>query len=116
MNAVIKYDEAVGYLKKKPSLEPRPDFNNIRALKKHVINALSQIFCPQSAIHGWAGLAMDPATYTAGGNSVCSHQQPRSHGGISPVGGPDHHQNDRRNIPTREKLIPLLQEHREGVL
>jgi hypothetical protein len=31
---------------------------------------------------------------TSGGNRVCSHQRPRSHGGISPVGGPDHHQND----------------------
>jgi hypothetical protein len=63
MDAVIEYDEAAGYLKKNPSVEPRPDFNNIRALKKHVINALSQMFCPQSAIHGWAGLAMGPATY-----------------------------------------------------
>ena len=63
MDAVIKYDKAAGYLKNPPSLEPRLDFNNIRALKQHVIKALPQMFCPQSAIHGWAGLAMDPATY-----------------------------------------------------
>ena len=63
MDAIIEYDEATGYLKKIPSLEPRLDFNNIRALKKHVTKALSQMFFPQSAIHGWAGLAMDPATY-----------------------------------------------------
>jgi hypothetical protein len=63
MDAVIEYDEAGGYLKKPPSLEPRPDFNNIRTFKKHVTKTLSQMFCPQSAIHGWAGLAMDPATY-----------------------------------------------------
>jgi hypothetical protein len=53
MDVVIEYDKAAGYLKHPPSLEPRPDFNNIRALKKHVTNALSQMFCPQS----------DPATY-----------------------------------------------------
>jgi hypothetical protein len=63
MDAIIEYDEATGYLKKIPSLEPRLDFNNIRALKQHVIKALSQMFSPQSAIHGWAGLAMGPATY-----------------------------------------------------
>ncbi len=62
MGAVIKYDEAAGYLKK-TSLEPHPDFNNIHTLKQHVIKALSQMFCPQSAVHGWAGLAIDPATY-----------------------------------------------------
>ena len=24
---------------------------------------LSQLFCPQSAVHGWSGLAMDPVIY-----------------------------------------------------
>jgi hypothetical protein len=48
---------------KNTSLEPHPEFTNICALKKHVIKMLSQLYCPQSAIHGWAGLAMDPATY-----------------------------------------------------
>ncbi len=28
-----------------------------------MIKALSQLYCPQSAIHGWAGLAMDLAMY-----------------------------------------------------
>ena len=70
MDAVIKYGEAEGYLKKKTSLEPRLDFNNIRTLKKHVIKALSQMFCPQSAVHGWAGLAMDPGTYLLLGRIV----------------------------------------------
>ncbi len=40
-------------------MEPHPNFTNIRALHKHVIKALSQLFCPQSVIHGWLGLAMD---------------------------------------------------------
>jgi hypothetical protein len=62
MDAVIDYDEAAGFLKKN-ALEPRLEFTNFRALKKHVIQALSQLYCPQSAIDGWASLAMDPATY-----------------------------------------------------
>jgi hypothetical protein len=44
-------------------LEPCPNFANIWALRKHVIKLISQLFCPQSAIHGWTGLAMDPTTY-----------------------------------------------------
>jgi hypothetical protein len=63
MDAIIDYDEAAGFLKNPPSLEPRPNFTNIRALKKHIIQALAQLSCPQSAIHGWSGLAMDPAAY-----------------------------------------------------
>jgi hypothetical protein len=62
MDAVIEYDEAAGYLKNPPSLDPRPDFNNILAFKKHVIKALTQMLFPQSAVHGWAELTMDPAT------------------------------------------------------
>ncbi len=63
MDAVIDYDEAAGFLKNPPSLEPHPNFTNIRALQKHIVQPLAQLFCPQSIIHGWSGLAMDPATY-----------------------------------------------------
>jgi hypothetical protein len=28
-----------------------------------MIKAFSRLFCPQSAIHGWSGLAIDPTTY-----------------------------------------------------
>jgi hypothetical protein len=64
MDVVIEYDEAAGFLKNPPSLEPRPNFANIRALQKHIVQGLAQLSCPQSAIHGWSGLAMDPAAYT----------------------------------------------------
>ena len=63
MDAVIEYDEAVGFLKNPPSLEPWPNFTNIRALQKHIVQALAQLLCPKSAIHKWSGLAMDPASY-----------------------------------------------------
>jgi hypothetical protein len=64
MDAIIEYDEAAGFLKNPPSLEPRPNFTNIRALQKHIVQGLAQLSCPQSAIHGWSGLAMDPAAYS----------------------------------------------------
>jgi hypothetical protein len=63
IDAIIDYDEAACFLKNPPLLEPRSDFANICALQKHVSKALSQLFCPQSTIHGWSGLAIDPATY-----------------------------------------------------
>jgi hypothetical protein len=63
MDATIEYDKAAGFLKTTPSLEPRPKFISICALQKHVIKALSQIFCLQSAVQGWLSLAIDPATY-----------------------------------------------------
>jgi hypothetical protein len=63
MGTIIDYDKAAGFLKNPPSLEPRPNFTNICALQKHIVQALAQLSCPQSNIHGWSGLAMDPATY-----------------------------------------------------
>jgi hypothetical protein len=62
MDAVINYDKAAGFLKNPPSLEPHPNFTNICALQKHIVQALAPFSCPQSNIHGWLGLAMDPAT------------------------------------------------------
>jgi hypothetical protein len=52
MGAVIDYDEAAGFLKNPPSLELRPNFTNICALQKHIMQALAQLSCPQSNIHG----------------------------------------------------------------
>jgi hypothetical protein len=63
MDTIINYNDVVGFLKNPPSLELRPDFANICAIQKHVIKVLSQLFCSQSAIHGWLGLAINPATY-----------------------------------------------------
>ena len=63
MDAIIDYDEIADFLRNPPSLEPRPDFTKIRALCKHVVTALAQIQCPQNAIHGWSGLAVNPTAY-----------------------------------------------------
>ncbi len=64
MNQLITFDEAAGYLKNSPLLAPRPNIPKIRALCKHITQALKQLDCPQSMIHGWAGLVMDPTIYT----------------------------------------------------
>ncbi len=63
MDHLITYKEAVGFIKNPPSLAPRPDFAKIWALQKYYITGLKQLTCPQSLIHGWAGLVMDPVMY-----------------------------------------------------
>ena len=63
MDTIINYDKITDFLKNPPSLEPRPDFTKICALHKHAFTALAQIQCPQNAIHGWSGLAVDPTAY-----------------------------------------------------
>jgi hypothetical protein len=41
-----------------------PEFHqHLSTPKARNQGALSSIFCPQSAIHGWSGLAIDPTTY-----------------------------------------------------
>jgi hypothetical protein len=63
MDAIITLEEVMGFLKNPPSLAPRPDFNQLRTLHQHIVRALKQLTCPQSAIHGWSGLAITPAMY-----------------------------------------------------
>jgi hypothetical protein len=56
MDAIIDYDEVVGFLKIPPC------WSHARILP--VIKVLFQLFCPQrAAIHGWSGLAINPTTY-----------------------------------------------------
>jgi hypothetical protein len=63
MDAIITLEEVTGFLKNPPLLAPRPDFNQLRALRQHIVRALKQLTCPQSAIQGWSGLAITPAMY-----------------------------------------------------
>jgi hypothetical protein len=58
MDAIINYNEMAGLLKNLPLLEARPEISNICTLQKHMIKALSKLFCPQSTIHGLSGLAI----------------------------------------------------------
>ena len=63
MDAIIDFKKVANFLKNPPSLEPSPDFSKIQALRKHFVTALAQLQCPQDAVHGWSGLAINPAAY-----------------------------------------------------
>jgi hypothetical protein len=63
MDAIITFKEVTEFLKKTPSLAPRPDFNQLRTLRQHIVTALKQLTCPQSPIHGWSGLAINLGVY-----------------------------------------------------
>jgi hypothetical protein len=64
MDSLITYKEVVELLKNPPMMLPWPDFAKLQALRKHMTQALKQLVCPQSQIHGWTGLVMDPGLYT----------------------------------------------------
>jgi hypothetical protein len=64
MDSLITYEEAVEFCKNPPTMLPRPDFAKLQALCKHMTQALKQLVCPQSQIHGWTCLVMDPHLYT----------------------------------------------------
>jgi hypothetical protein len=52
------------FLKESPLSCALPrDFTRLCALRGHMIEVLKQFSCPQSAIHGWAGLVMHPTMY-----------------------------------------------------
>jgi hypothetical protein len=63
MDSLITYKEAAEFLKNPPPMLPRPDFAKLRALLKHMMQALKQLVCPQSQIHGWTDLVMDLGLY-----------------------------------------------------
>ncbi len=53
----------MGLLANPPSLEPRPNFFNLRALQTHFACALKKVSWPQSAVNGWAKAVLAPAIY-----------------------------------------------------
>lgn len=64
MDTLITFDEVVALLANPPTLAPRPNFANLRALRRHMQRALQRLSCPQSNILGWAGLVMSRAMYS----------------------------------------------------
>jgi hypothetical protein len=63
MDSIISYDSVKVLLANLPSIEPRPNFFNLRALRTHFARALKRIPCPQSGVNGWAGAIMSPEMY-----------------------------------------------------
>ncbi len=65
MDLTITFDEVIMLVGANlPSLEPRPTFEQIRTLHRHLERALQRLPCPQSTLHGWKGLVMARELYT----------------------------------------------------
>jgi hypothetical protein len=63
MDMCISYEAVKMLLANPPSIEPRPNFFSLRALRTHFAPALKQIPCPQSGVNGWAGAVMSSQMY-----------------------------------------------------
>ena len=63
MDNVISYEEIAALVANPPSLAPRPNFTNLRNLRRHIQRALMRVSCPQSNILGWVGLIMSRTMY-----------------------------------------------------
>ena len=63
MDTLISYDEVAEALASPPSLAPRPNFTNLRELRRHMQRALQRLSCPQSNILGWSGFVMARPMY-----------------------------------------------------
>jgi hypothetical protein len=65
MDATITYDEVAALVGINiPMLEPRPNFERICALRRHLERCLQRLPCPQSVNHGWKGMVMARELYS----------------------------------------------------
>ena len=65
MDATITYDEVAALVGVNiPTLEPRPNFERICTLRRHLERALQRLPCPQSVQHGWKGIVMARELYS----------------------------------------------------
>ena len=64
MDNTISFEEVAALVANPPSLAPRPNFTNLRNLRRHIQRALQRLSCPQSNILGWAGLIMARSMYS----------------------------------------------------
>ncbi len=63
MDILITYDEVITLVVNPPTLTPRPNFTNLRALRCHLQCALQRLVDPQSYVLGWSGLVMSRPMY-----------------------------------------------------
>jgi hypothetical protein len=63
MNTVVTYEAVRTLLVNPPSINPRPNFFNIRELRSHFTKALKKIPYPHTPVNGWAGAVMSPEMY-----------------------------------------------------
>jgi hypothetical protein len=59
MDVTITNNEVAAFIEPNiPLLEPHPNFESIRVLRRHSEHSLQHLPCPQSAHLGWKGLVM----------------------------------------------------------
>ena len=63
MNFLITHDEAVALVANSPTLAPRPNFTNLRALHHHLQRTLQHLVNTQNNVLGWYGLIMSRPMY-----------------------------------------------------
>jgi hypothetical protein len=64
MDETITYDKVASLIGINiPSLEPRPNFEQIWTLRRHFEHALQHLPFPQSIQHGWKGMVMAQELY-----------------------------------------------------
>jgi hypothetical protein len=65
MDTAIIYDEVTALIGINiPTLDPRPNFEQIRIIRRHFEPALQCLSCPQTTLHGWKGMMMAQELYT----------------------------------------------------
>jgi hypothetical protein len=62
-DTIITYDAVQTLLANPPSLNPCPNFFNIRELRSHFARAPKKIPCPQSPVNRWARAVMSSEMY-----------------------------------------------------
>jgi hypothetical protein len=76
-----------------------------------------QLVCPQSQIHGWAGLAMELNMHALLEEVLFAISiKPGNMPIYTQFATPLHIENGRRNIPAQQELLPVLQEHQPRML
>ncbi len=64
MDATITYNEVAALVGINiPTLNPCPNFEQIRILCRHFEHALQCLPCPQTILHGWKGMVMAQELY-----------------------------------------------------
>jgi hypothetical protein len=64
MDVTITYDEVVAFVSINiPKLKPRPNFEQIRILRRRFEGALQRLPCPQTHLHGWKDMVMAQELY-----------------------------------------------------
>jgi hypothetical protein len=63
MDSIFEYETIKELVANPPSLDPRPNFFNLRALLTHFARALKHIPCPQSTVNGWSRAVMSKEMY-----------------------------------------------------